>query len=223
MAIPKVDRVISTSQGEINLTTPPQVYQALDQSIIKSLDVHEGMKVSKGQVLATLNSTFAVADARQLKQQVASLNAQILRDDAELAGQAPVFPTATTWTSAITTNCSTCSSRPPGPVPGAAQEFRRADPADRGGDRQNQERYLALCRAFGHRSQGGKHAGPAARQRRRFAAQPVGVERPERRNAAHGRKPPEQPERNPRRSWRRFTPTATPSCSNGARPSARIW
>lgn len=88
----KVDRVISSPLGEINLTTPPQVYQALDQAIIKSLDVHEGMKVSKGQVLATLDSTFAVADATQLKQQVSSLNAQILRDDAELAGQAPVFP-----------------------------------------------------------------------------------------------------------------------------------
>lgn len=87
----KVDRVIASMGGEIQLTSPAQVYQALDQSIIKSIDVREGMRVSKGQVLATLDSTFAAADATQLRQQVASLNAQIQRDDAELAGHPPVF------------------------------------------------------------------------------------------------------------------------------------
>jgi hemolysin D len=89
--VAKVDRVVSAMQGEINLASPAQVYQALDQSIIKSIDVREGMRVQKGQVLATLDSTFAVADATQLGQQVASLNAQIIRDDAELSGKAPVF------------------------------------------------------------------------------------------------------------------------------------
>ncbi|WP_374547812.1 biotin/lipoyl-binding protein, partial [Rhodoblastus sp.] len=89
--VAKVDRVISSMQGEINLTAPAQVYQALDQSIIKSLDVREGQRVAKGQVLATLDPTFAAADATQLRQQVASLNAQIIRDEAELAGRAPAF------------------------------------------------------------------------------------------------------------------------------------
>jgi HlyD family secretion protein len=87
----QIDRVVSSVQGQINLTTPAQVYQALDQSIIKSIDVHEGMRVSKGQILATLDATFTTADVTQLKQQVASLNAQIIRDDAELAGKVPVF------------------------------------------------------------------------------------------------------------------------------------
>lgn len=89
----QIDRVIASSQGEIELLAPPQVYQALDQSIIKSINVREGMKVSKGEVMATLDPTFAQADVTQLKQQVASLNAQILRDDAELAGHVPNFPT----------------------------------------------------------------------------------------------------------------------------------
>lgn len=87
----KIDRVVSSTQGQINLTTPAQVYQSLDQSIIKSIDVHEGMRVAKGQVLATLDPTFTLADLTQLKQQVASLNAQIIRDEAELAGKTPVF------------------------------------------------------------------------------------------------------------------------------------
>jgi HlyD family secretion protein len=89
--IAKVDRVVSAMQGEIDLTAPAQVYQSLDQSIIKSIEVRDGMRVSKGQVLATLDPTFAVADATQLGQQIASLNAQIIRDEAELGGKPPVF------------------------------------------------------------------------------------------------------------------------------------
>jgi hemolysin D len=87
----KVDRVVSSVQGQISLTTPAQVYQALDQSLIKSIDVHDGMRVSKGQVMATLDSTFTTADVTQLRQQVASLNAQIARDEAELSGEFPIF------------------------------------------------------------------------------------------------------------------------------------
>ncbi len=87
----KLDKVIESTNGQINLETPSQVYQALDQSIIKSINVREGMLVRKGEVIATLDPTFATADVTQLRQQVASLNAQILRDDAELAGKSPVF------------------------------------------------------------------------------------------------------------------------------------
>ena len=36
-----------------------QVFQALDPSIIKSIDVKEGQRVEKGQLLATLDPTFA--------------------------------------------------------------------------------------------------------------------------------------------------------------------
>lgn len=89
--IGKIDRVIQSTQGQIDLVTPPQVYQAFDQSIIRSINVREGMRVKKGEVLATLDSTFAAADVTQLRQQVASLNAEIVRDQAELAGKAPVF------------------------------------------------------------------------------------------------------------------------------------
>lgn len=87
----KIDRIVVSQAGQIDLVGPPAVYQELDQSIIKSIDVREGMIVKKGQVLATLDPTFTQADLTQLKQQVASLNAQILRDEAELAGKVPVF------------------------------------------------------------------------------------------------------------------------------------
>jgi hemolysin D len=87
----KIDRVVQSTAGQVDLNTPAQVYQALDQSIIKSINVREGMLVRKGEVIATLDPTFATADVTQLRQQVASLNAQIVRDQAELAGTAPVF------------------------------------------------------------------------------------------------------------------------------------
>jgi HlyD family secretion protein len=68
------------------------VYQALDPSIIKSIDVREGELVQQSQVLATLDPTFAAADVKQLMRQIASLTAQIARDEAELAGRNLAFP-----------------------------------------------------------------------------------------------------------------------------------
>jgi HlyD family secretion protein len=61
------------------------VLGALDQSIIKTIDVQEGQKVAKGEILATLDPTFTTADVGALKAQVANFNAQIARCQAELA------------------------------------------------------------------------------------------------------------------------------------------
>ena len=88
----KVDRVISSVSGKIVTTTGPTIHQAFDTAIVKSINVHEGDRVAKGDVLATLDPTFAGADVSQLKQQAASLAAQIIRDQAELQGVTPHFP-----------------------------------------------------------------------------------------------------------------------------------
>ena len=96
----KLDRVISSTSGKITLSAPQEVFQALDTSIIKSIDVRAGDLVKKGQVLATLDPTFAAADVEALNQQIASLSPQILRDEAELADKAPVFPVGATATEA---------------------------------------------------------------------------------------------------------------------------
>ena len=88
----RVDRAVSSTGGKIITSEPATVFQALDPSIIKSIDVKEGEQVEKGRVLATLDPTFAAADVEQLKQQIDSLNAQISRDEAELAGRELVFP-----------------------------------------------------------------------------------------------------------------------------------
>ena len=91
-----IDRVVTSSQGKIvtknELLT---VFQALDTSLIKSIDVREGDQVKAGQLLATLDQTFANADVSQYKLQVANLEAQIARDQAELAGKPLQFAPST--------------------------------------------------------------------------------------------------------------------------------
>jgi len=91
LTIARVDRVVSSTGGKIASVDAPLVLQALDPSIVKSIDVREGEVVEKDRLLATLDPTFAVADVRQLQEQIDSLNAQIIREEAELAHQAPDF------------------------------------------------------------------------------------------------------------------------------------
>ena len=91
LAIARVDRVISSTGGKIVSVDAPLVFQALDPSIVKSIDVREGEVVEQGRQLATLDPTFAAADVNQLQQQIDSLNAQIAREEAELARTDLVF------------------------------------------------------------------------------------------------------------------------------------
>ena len=91
LAVARVDRVISSTAGKIVSVDAPLVLQALDPSIVTSIDVREGEVVEQGRQLATLDPTFAAADVNQLQQQIDSLNAQIARDEAELARTDLVF------------------------------------------------------------------------------------------------------------------------------------
>jgi hemolysin D len=95
LTIARVDRVVSSTGGKIVSVDAPLVLQALDPSIVKSIDVREGEVVEKDRLLATLDPTFAVADVRQPQEQIDSLNAQITREDAELTHRAlDSFPTS---------------------------------------------------------------------------------------------------------------------------------
>src|SRR6516162_8912676 len=80
-----MNRVVTSVAGQIVTTEPTIVLQALDPSIIKTLDVQEGEVVKGGRLLATLDPTFTTADVRALTLQIASLDAQIARTEAELA------------------------------------------------------------------------------------------------------------------------------------------
>jgi hemolysin D len=91
--ITRLDRVVTSISGHIVTTQPTVVVQALDPSLIKTIEVREGERVAAGEVLATLDPTFAAADVGALKLQIASLDAQIARCEAELANR-PYNPPA---------------------------------------------------------------------------------------------------------------------------------
>ncbi|MDR3529041.1 MAG: HlyD family type I secretion periplasmic adaptor subunit [Rhodopila sp.] len=81
-----VDRVVA-APGKVVAKIPNMVVQPLDTSIIRQIDVHEGEVVHAGDRLAMLDPTFAAADAGSLDTQVASLQAEVDRLDAEAEGR----------------------------------------------------------------------------------------------------------------------------------------
>lgn len=90
--VTRLDRVVTSISGSIVTTQPTVVVQALDPSLIKTIEVREGQRVKAGEVLATLDPTFATADVGALRLQLASLDAQIARCEAELANRPFVPP-----------------------------------------------------------------------------------------------------------------------------------
>jgi hemolysin D len=93
-AVTRLDRVIESVGGEIVTTEPTEVLQSLDPALIKTINVRVGDRVKAGDVLATLDPTFAAADADALRLQVANYDAQIARAEAELAGRPYTPPPA---------------------------------------------------------------------------------------------------------------------------------
>ncbi len=81
----KVDIVIVGS-GRLSTDIPPIVLQPIERSIIREFKVKVGDKVTKGQVLATLDPTFTQADVASLEVQRRALQAQIHRLESELSG-----------------------------------------------------------------------------------------------------------------------------------------
>ena len=79
----EVDSVVSSS-GRLTADAPPIVLQPIDRGIIRELKARAGDVVTKGQVLATLDPTFAQADMASLSSQQRSSLAQLRRIEAEL-------------------------------------------------------------------------------------------------------------------------------------------
>ncbi len=81
----EVERVV-IAQGQLVNPLPNIVVQPIDTSIIQKIEVRVGQVVRKGEVLATLDPTFAQADEAQLRNRLKSLDTQTQGLSAELTG-----------------------------------------------------------------------------------------------------------------------------------------
>ena len=80
-----IDKVV-TAQGRVVAENATSVIQPLETAIVRSVNVKEGQQVRKGTILARLDPTFVAADASALNSQVASLQAEVNRLQAEASG-----------------------------------------------------------------------------------------------------------------------------------------
>lgn len=81
----KVDLVV-TAPGRLTNPMPNVVVQPLETSIVKTIEARSGQLVKTGDVLATLDATFAQADESQLRGRLESLATQIQSMQQELSG-----------------------------------------------------------------------------------------------------------------------------------------
>lgn len=82
----QMDRVV-VATGRLATQAPPIVMQPLERSIMRDVRVKAGDIVRKGQVLATLDPTFTLADRSALSAQQRALFAELRRLEAEAAGK----------------------------------------------------------------------------------------------------------------------------------------
>ena len=83
----EVETVV-VAQGRLVNPMPNIVVQPLETSIIQKIEVRVGQVVRKGEVLATLDPTFAQADEAQLRARLQSLETQSKGLAGELSGKA---------------------------------------------------------------------------------------------------------------------------------------
>lgn len=87
-SVAQIDTAV-ISQGQIATTVPNIVVQPVETAMILEMKAREGDLVEKGQVLATLDSTFAEADVQASRSTFVSVAAQERRLLAELSGEEP--------------------------------------------------------------------------------------------------------------------------------------
>jgi len=86
LAVLKVDIVVSAN-GKIVTSDSEIVIQPVETSVVRSIAVRMGQLVKAGEVLATLDPTFSLADRDELVAKLRTLSATYDRLDTELAGR----------------------------------------------------------------------------------------------------------------------------------------
>ena len=86
-----LDRVVSSTYGVV-MTSQGTIYvDPLNPSIVREVKVKVGQVVKKGQSIATLDPTFTQADLLQMQEHMASDQATVNREEAEVATRPYVF------------------------------------------------------------------------------------------------------------------------------------
>ena len=84
----QLDKVV-IAQGRLINPLPNVVVQPLETSLVQSVNVRVGQVVKKGDLLAALDSTFALADETQVRARLSSLETQVAGLEQELSGELP--------------------------------------------------------------------------------------------------------------------------------------
>ena len=84
-SLASIDRVV-VANGKLITTASRIVLQPLETAAVRALAVRPGQVVAPGEVLVSLDPTFAAADERGAREQALSAAAEIRRLEAELAG-----------------------------------------------------------------------------------------------------------------------------------------
>lgn len=92
--------VVVGATGRVVTKQPLIVVQPLETAIVHDIAVEAGDRVSRGQVLATLDATFTAADVQRLRRQKAALDARLARLAAAFA-ETPYVPAGDDPTGAI--------------------------------------------------------------------------------------------------------------------------
>jgi len=87
-AVVKTDVVVA-GRGQLRADTPTILLQPVERAIIRDLAVRAGDRVSKGQIVATLDPTFAEADVNSLAKRAHELDGRIARLAQELLPNPP--------------------------------------------------------------------------------------------------------------------------------------
>jgi hemolysin D len=83
--IVELDRVVTSMAGIIKTSSGTLYVSPLNSAVVGKVNVKVGQVVKKGQALATLDPTFTQADLLQMKEHMASDEATVAREEAELA------------------------------------------------------------------------------------------------------------------------------------------
>lgn len=87
---------VTTGSGKVIPSSQIQLIQSLDGGVLLEMHVKEGMMVKKGQALAKIDATRFRSDLAQQEQEVSSLQADVIRLQAELSS-IDITNLATDW------------------------------------------------------------------------------------------------------------------------------